>query len=339
MRAPEFWWRRERSPAASLLAPLSALAGAYASARLKREGRDVGIPVICVGNPTVGGSGKTPTAIHLAHRLSGLGRRAVFLTRGYGGSLRGPVIVDPNRHTSAEVGDEPLLLARAAPVIVGRDRVVAALGAERLGAEALVMDDGFQNPALSKSLSILVVDAAVGVGNGLVLPAGPLRAPLAPQFERADALLLIGNGVPGEEIGARAASAGLPVLHARLAPEAGAAARLIGQRLYAFAGIGRPAKFFATLDAIGLRPAKTRAFADHHVFTEAEIETLLREADIGGFTLVTTEKDAARLAASAQGRVLLRTTEVLPVRLVPDEASGHELERLLAKALTPARAV
>jgi tetraacyldisaccharide 4'-kinase len=339
MRAPDFWWRRERTPVASLLAPLGALAGAYASARLKREGRSVGIPVICVGNPTVGGSGKTPTAIHLAHRLAGLGRRAVFLTRGYGGTLRGPAVVDPNRHSSAEVGDEPLLLARAAPVIVGRDRVVAALGAERLGAEALVMDDGFQNPALAKSLSILVVDAGVGVGNGLCLPAGPLRAPLAPQFARADALLLVGEGAPGDEVGAAAKAAGLPVLHGRLAPEAGAVARLIGRRLYAFAGIGRPAKFFETLDAVGIRPAKKRAFPDHHVFTEGEVDTLLREADAGDYTLVTTEKDAARLSGSAAGRTLLRAAEVLPVRLVPDEASGRELDRLLARALAPARAV
>lgn len=339
MRAPDFWWRRERTPAASLLAPFGALAGAYASARLKREGRSVGIPVICVGNPTVGGAGKTPTAIHLAHRLAGLGRRAVFLTRGYGGTLRGPAVVDPNRHSAAEVGDEPLLLARAAPVIVGRDRVVAALGAERLGAEVLIMDDGFQNPALAKSLSILVIDAAVGIGNGLCLPAGPLRAPLAPQFERADALLVVGEGAAGEEVATHARAAGLSVLAARLAPEAAAAARLIGRRLFAFAGIGRPAKFFETLNAIGLRPARERAFPDHHVFTESEVDALLREADAGDFTLVTTEKDAARLSGNAAGRMLLRAVEVLPVRLVPDEPSAHELDRLIAKALAPARAV
>lgn len=338
MRAPRFWWRRERTPAASLLAPLGALVGACAAARLKREGRGIGVPVICVGNPTVGGSGKTPTAIHLAHRLIHAGRRPFFLTRGYGGRVNGPLLADPSRHSAAEIGDEPLLLARAAPVIVSRDRVAGALAAVHAGADAVVMDDGFQNPSLVKSLSILVIDAAVGIGNGLCLPAGPLRASIEPQFARAQALLLVGEGEAGDEVGGMARAAGLPVLRARLAPDAGAVARLIGRRLYAFAGIGRPTKFFETLDAVGLRPAHTKTFADHHSFADGEIDTLFREADAGDFTLVTTEKDAARLSASAAGRALLRATEVLPVRLVPEEPSARELDRLLAKALAPAQA-
>ena len=178
MRAPDFWWRRERSAAARLLSPLGALSGALTLARMRRKGVSPGVPVICVGNPTVGGAGKTPTVIHLARLLAAQGRHPAILTRGYGGSERGPLQVDASLHPASRIGDEPLLLARAAPTWVARDRIAGAGAAMGEGADILIMDDGFQNPSLAKTLSILVVDGGVGVGNGLSIPAGPLRAPL-----------------------------------------------------------------------------------------------------------------------------------------------------------------
>ena len=181
MRAPDFWWRRERSAAARLLSPLGALSGALTLARMRRKGVSPGVPVICVGNPTVGGAGKTPTVIHLARLLAAQGRHPAILTRGYGGSERGPLQVDASLHPASRIGDEPLLLARAAPTWVARDRIAGAGAAMGEGADILIMDDGFQNPSLAKTLSILVVDGGVGVGNGLSIPAGPLRAPLGPQ--------------------------------------------------------------------------------------------------------------------------------------------------------------
>src|SRR5215471_2279010 len=189
MREPAFWWR-EPGLLAALLAPLGALYGAVAALRLQLPGRRARVPVVCVGNLTLGGSGKTPTAIAIARMLQAAGDRPVFLTRGYGGRLAGPVLVTPS-HTAAEVGDEPLLLARVAPTIVARDRVTGAAAAEAAGAGIIVMDDGFQNPSLEKDLSVLVVDGRRGIGNDHVFPAGPLRAPLAAQLAGADAVLVI----------------------------------------------------------------------------------------------------------------------------------------------------
>ncbi|QIB33804.1 tetraacyldisaccharide 4'-kinase [Ancylobacter pratisalsi] len=330
MQAPDFWWRRERSTTAKLLSPLGTMVGALTLARMRGTGTAVGLPVICIGNPTVGGAGKTPTVIHLARRLAQQGRRPAILTRGYGGSERGPVQVDPARHHAGDVGDEPLLLARAAPTYVARDRLAGALTAAQDTADILLMDDGFQNPALAKELSILVVDAGVGVGNGLCLPAGPLRAPLAPQFAHAQALLVLGEGAPGERVARDGYAAGLVVLRGRLAPEAQAVARLFGRRVLAYAGIGRPAKFFETLRSLGVLPVVTRDFPDHHVFTAAEIAELRRQADAEDLLLVTTEKDAVRLAGSQMGRELLAASDVLPVRLSLEPHSAKALDRMLA---------
>src|SRR6185295_300855 len=188
MQAPGFWWKKSGA-AAALLSPLAAIYGSVAARRLAQSGERTGVPVICIGNPTVGGAGKTPTAIAVARMLISAGERPAFLTRGFGGRLAGPVIVEPS-HAAAEVGDEPLLLARVAPTVVSRDRVAGARHAIAAGATAIVMDDGFQNPALAKDLSILVIDGTRGIGNGHVIPAGPLRAPLAPQLGRAHAILV-----------------------------------------------------------------------------------------------------------------------------------------------------
>jgi len=333
MHAPDFWWRRERSMAATMLSPLGALVGAATLLRMRQIGTEPGIPVICIGNPTVGGAGKTPAAIYLAKRLIGQGHRPAILTRGYGGSERGPLLVQPARHSPVEVGDEPLLLARAAPTYVARDRMAGAIMAAATGADVLLMDDGFQNPALHKALSILVIDGGVGVGNGLCLPAGPLRAPLIPQFERAQAVLIVGEGAPGERVANAAYGAGLIVLRGRLAPDAQTVARLFGRRVLAYAGIGRPAKFFDMLRGLGVQPVEARAFPDHHVFTVSDAVDLQMSAQAQGLMLVTTEKDAARLAGSEAGQALLEASEVLPVRMALEPQSVKALDRLVAIAL------
>lgn len=329
MRAPEFWWRRKRSLTAWLLAPFGALLGAATLARMKREGASVGVPVICVGNPTVGGAGKTPAVIQITRRLTDAGMRPAILSRGYGGRLTGPVRVDPLLHGADEIGDEPLLLARAAPTFVARDRLAGARMAVEAGANILVMDDGFQNPSLTKSLSILVVDAGVGIGNGLCFPAGPLRAPLAPQLARAQALLVVGEGAAGERVAREGYAAGISVLRGRLAPEAQVVARLFGKRVLAYAGIGRPAKFFETLRTLGVMIAATRAFPDHHPYTHAEIGELLAQAQAQDLLLVTTEKDVVRLSGSEAGNMLVDLSEVLPVRMSLEPQSARVLDHML----------
>src|SRR5882724_7860421 len=239
MRSPGFWWK-EPGIASALLSPFAAIYGSIAARRLAQTGARAGVPVICVGNPTVGGAGKTPAAIAIARLLMAAGERPMFLTRGYGGRLAGPVMVEAG-HSATQVGDEPLLLARVAPAIVAQDRSAGARLAVESGARVIVMDDGFQNPALAKDFSILVVDGSRQIGNGRVIPAGPLRAPLAPQFARADAILIVGAGSDALPLGI---PAGLPVFHGVLEPDAGTVKSLAGRKVLAFAGIGAPEKFF-----------------------------------------------------------------------------------------------
>lgn len=314
MRALAFWWRRPGLLSA-LLAPLAWVYGAVASRRLRQAGAQAQVPVICIGNPTVGGAGKTPVAIAVARMLLAAGRRPVFLTRGYGGRLAGPVHVDPATHRASDVGDEPLLLARVAPVIVARDRLKGAQAAQALGADTIVMDDGFQNPALRKDLSILVVDGGRGLGNARVLPAGPLRAPMAAQFERAHALVVVGEAGGAQDVIAIAEKRGLPLLRARIAPQPDAIARLQGHRLLAFCGIGDPDRFVATLRAAGLDVRNERAFPDHHRYTPQEAESLLAGAEACGLKLVTTEKDWVRLAGSPELESLRTRVEPLPIAI------------------------
>src|SRR5262249_29121612 len=275
--------------------PLAAVYGAVAAARLRQPGKPAQVPVLCVGNPTLGGGGKTPTALALARLLIDADERPFLLSPGYGGRPAGPVIVNPRYHRAADVGDEPLLLARAAPTIIARDRVAGARAARRAGASVIVLDDGFQNPSLTKDLSILVVDAQRGIGNGKVFPAGPLRAPLEAQLERAQALLIIGDGPAAAEVTSAAAARALTLFYGRLRPDAAIVASLRGTRVLAFAGIGHPEKFFATLAAANVDVAARREFPDHHRFTGVEAADLIAEADRAGLSLVTTEKDFARL--------------------------------------------
>ncbi|MEY9124268.1 tetraacyldisaccharide 4'-kinase [Bradyrhizobium yuanmingense] len=294
MREPAFWYR-PRSLQSYALWPLGALYGAITARRMLRQGVDAGIPVICVGNYHVGGAGKTPTVLVLTKLLRELGETPVVLSRGYGGRLKGPVMVDRERHDASDVGDEPLMMARDVPVVVARDRLDGVALAKSQGATVILMDDGFQNPRLFKDASLIVIDGERGLGNGAVFPAGPLRAPLAAQLARTDALVLIGDGNAANDVAAEIAKRNKPELRARLKPDAASLAQLLGKRVFAFAGIGDPERFFRTLRASGINVVRTRAFADHHMFSDGEIAALAAEAQREQLTLVTTEKDLARL--------------------------------------------
>jgi len=321
MHEPAFWWRAS-GPMARLLAPVAVAYGRVAAWRMAQPGRRIAIPVICIGNLTVGGAGKTPTALAVAELLRHAGKRPFLLSRGYGGSLSGPLRVDAARHRAREVGDEALLLARVAPTIVAADRVAGAELARHEGADVIVMDDGFQNPALAKDLSLVVVDGTRGVGNGAVFPAGPLRAPLAAQLDRAQALLLIGPPAGAADVVTQAKARSLPIFHGRLAPDAAALAALKGKKVLAFAGIGDPQKFFATFAVAGIDVAARQAFPDHHRYGRAEAADLVARAERDGLTLVTTEKDMARLAGEEELAALTTKARALPVTLVIDEQAA-----------------
>ena len=334
MRAPGFWWRAPPSALARLLQPLGVFYGAITQRRMRRAGARAGIPVICVGNFVAGGAGKTPTTLALASRLAALGETPFALTRGYGGRLSGPLRVDPGRHTPVDVGDEPLLLATRLPTVVARERPAGAALAREAGASLVLMDDGLQNPSLHKDLRLAVIDGAVGVGNGLCLPAGPLRAPLAGQFEQVDALVIIGEGAAGDQLAAQALTVGKRVLRASLVPPADIQAELAGLRVLAVSGIGRPEKFAATLRAAGARLTGERAFGDHHTYSTDDIAALIAEAREKACHIVVTEKDMVKLAPlwpAAERSLLL----CVPVTLVfEDEAA---LDTLLRSTLAKAR--
>ena len=327
MRDPGFWWRSDAA-AARLLAPAAAVYGFVAARRMAQPGWRASVPVLCIGNFTVGGSGKTPTAIAVAKLLTAAGRRPFFLSRGYGGGLAGPVRVDAQG--AAAVGDEPLLLAPVAPTIVARDRPAGARAAIAAGAKVIVMDDGWQNPSLAKDLVIAVLDGRRGVGNGRVFPAGPLRAPLASQLQHADALLVIGPAGPAAAPAIAAADQRrLPRFAGDLVPDPAAVAKLTGIRALAFAGIADPDKFFATLDASGITLAACRGFPDHHRYTADEIARLMADAAAQRLTLVTTEKDLARLAGDPAARDLAARAVALPVSL---KVAGDGFARMVIDA-------
>jgi tetraacyldisaccharide 4'-kinase len=321
MRAPAFWWRPRPSRAAMLMKPAGRLVGRRAAARLARPGAAPLLPVICVGNAVAGGAGKTPVALALVEMATLMGLAPAFLGRGYRGRLRGPILVG-GRHDARAVGDEALLLAAVAPTVVARDRPAGAALAAKHGAALLIMDDGFQNPSLEKTLALLVVDGAVGVGNGLVLPAGPLRAPFGDQLGRADALVVMGPGAAGDTIAAIAQDHGIAVHRARLVADRAAAARLAGRRVIAFAGIGRPEKFALTLVEAGATVERLVAFPDHHHLSEAAAARLLRLA--GDDLLVTTAKDFARLhgRSGPAFAALRRRATVLPVTAIFDDPAA-----------------
>jgi tetraacyldisaccharide 4'-kinase len=334
MHEPAFWYRPS-SWISRLLMPLGALYGLVAGQRLQRQGFDAGIPVLCVGNYHVGGAGKTPMVLALTKMLRDLGETPVVLSRGYGGRLRGPIKVDPERHAAADVGDEPLMLARTVPVVVARDRIGGVALARSQGASVILMDDGFQNPAIAKDASLIVIDSDRGLGNGRVFPAGPLRAPLPPQLERTDALIVVGDGTAAKTVAAAIAARGKPVLSAHLRADDASLAPLRGKRVLAFAGIGDPIRFFRTLRANGIEVIRERAFADHHPFSKSEIETLITEAKRDALTLVTTEKDLARLR-SGEG-VPCWAKDIVPFAVTLEFDGAAQLRKFMSEQLFKAR--
>jgi tetraacyldisaccharide 4'-kinase len=314
MPAPNFW--RVRSGLSAILAPLGhtyALAGT-AHRRFTTPWR-APVAVICVGNLVAGGAGKTPIAIAIGAILQDKGKEVHFLSRGYGGTLTGPVRVDPDVHTAKQVGDEPLLLGRVASTWIAKNKVAGAKAALSNGAEILVMDDGFQNPSLSKTLSFLVVDGGYGFGNERVMPAGPLREPLSVGVSRADAVILMGADTTGVSDAIRRIDPDKPLFDARLAPLS-SAQRYVGTKVLAFAGIGRPEKFFHTLKNLGCDIATTRAFPDHYDYTPDDIATLAETAADLNATLMTTAKDFQRVPEDA--RPLIEVLDVVVEWRNPD---------------------
>jgi tetraacyldisaccharide 4'-kinase len=334
VREPAFWYRPP-SLISRLLMPLGAVYGQVAAWRMQSRGFDAGIPVICVGNYHTGGAGKTPTVLALTKLLRDLGETPVVLSRGYGGKWQGPVKVDPERHIAANVGDEPLMLALMVPVVIARDRVGGVALARSQGASVILMDDGFQNPAIAKDASIIVIDSDRGLGNACVFPAGPLRAPLPPQLARTDALIVIGDGTAAGSVAAAIAANAKPVLSARLKPDTASLAQVAGKRVLAFAGIGDPERFFRTLRGAGVDVVRERIFADHHPFSREEIEVLIAEAGRDGLTLVTTEKDIARLRGAEGIAASVRDIAAFAVTLEFDE--GATLRKFVADQLFKAR--
>ncbi|WP_137179513.1 tetraacyldisaccharide 4'-kinase [Roseomonas sp. AR75] len=328
MRAPGFWVGGG-GIAPLLLSPFSAIYAGATARRMARPGWRAPVPVICCGNATAGGAGKTTVALDLGRRLADRGVNAHFLLRGYGGSLRGPVRVDPDAHDSTQVGDEALLLAEVRPTWISGDRGAGARAAVAGGAQAIVMDDGLQNPTLEKDLSLLVVDGSFGFGNGRVIPAGPLREPVAAAAARCRAAVLIGEDTSGA---VAQLPPGLPVLRAKLVagPEA---AMLAGQPVFAFCGIANPQKFFATLQEAGAVLAGREAFADHYPYDEGDLKDLLAQAEALRAVMVTTKKDFVRIPPQFRSRVT-----VVTVGLAWEEPAAIEslLDPLAAQVPIPA---
>lgn len=342
-REPHWWYSDASSWQRIALAPAAALYGAATELRfkLKRPYRAT-LPVICVGNFTAGGTGKTPMALALADIVEDAGGSPWFLSRGFGGRLDGQERVDPARHTAAEVGDEPLLLAKRAPTVISRNR---ALGAEFIARQApanavIIMDDGLQNPSLTKDLTIALVDGVRGIGNGAVIPAGPLRARLPFQLRQTDVIVVTGEDQTATaQLAAYPESESLPRLSAEAGPR-GDTDWLKGRAVVAFAGIANPQRFFGLLGRLGANVVKTVEFPDHATLANADAERLLAEARAANAMLVTTEKDHVRLGGLDGARAAVRdAARTLPIALrFSDDAGGMLKARIAAAIEKKARA-
>lgn len=315
-RATPSWWYRRPGIMAVLLSPVSLVWRWVAGLRwsLARPYRST-LPVICVGNLTAGGAGKTPAALAIARMLQQEGLKPAFLTRGYGGTKKGPHLVDRALDTANDVGDEPMLLARVAATVVSADRAKGARLIETLKADLIIMDDGFQNPGVSKNYVLLVLDRARGIGNGHVIPSGPLRADLNRQLPRAQAIIAVGKGTAGDAVIEKAKSLDLTIFDAEIRPK-DRASWLKEKPIVAFAGIGDPAKFFATIETLGGTISQRMVFEDHHAFSHDDANTLQKLAGALRAQLVTTEKDMARIEGNAALDNLKRTTRALPIRMM-----------------------
>lgn len=302
--APPFWFKKA-GLAAWLLSPLGAAYGRVTARRMQGAPSSfANIPVFCVGNFIVGGAGKTPTAVALAGIAKGIGMRPGFLSRGYGGSVGRPTLVDPQTHNARDVGDEPLILSLHGPTVVSTDRPAGARLLEQQDVDIIIMDDGFQSPALNKDYALAVVDAGRGLGNGFAMPAGPLRATLRPQLARASAILLIGKSEAGTQVVRKAAKMAKPILMGGIVVQK--EQDWAGVDVMAFAGIADPTKFYRSLEALGANIVQRRSFHDHHPFSAAECDELMVQAERDGLQLVTTEKDWARLVRMGERQEALR---------------------------------
>ncbi|MHC1549947.1 tetraacyldisaccharide 4'-kinase [Phyllobacterium sp. K27] len=336
--APPFWWEKPDWRAGAL-SPLAKIYGAVAGRRIRRaKPPSVSVPVLCIGNFTVGGAGKTPTSIALAKAAASMSLKPGIVSRGYGGAFSGLYRVDPDQDSARHVGDEPLLLARHAPVVVCADRLAGAKALMESGSDFIIMDDGFQSARLHFDYALMVVDAGRGIGNGKVLPAGPLRAPLTDQLLRTDALLRIGTSGGADQVVRSAARAAKPIYESVLQPQS--IAHIAKGQLLAFAGIGDPSKFFRTLNEAGLDVAQTRSFPDHHPYTDEDAADLMKDAAKDQLTLITTAKDHVRLLdGSPLARELATKALILEVELVfshPQTAQNiirETRERAKARAL------
>ena len=287
MKTPAFW--NEHNTLSNLLVPLSYLYQWIGKIRyIYIKPARFPIPVVCIGNVTAGGSGKTPVALHVGTLLKKRGYNAYYLSRGYGGILDGPVVVDPKKHSAKDVGDEPLLLAQTLPTIVSKDRVAGARLALQKGAALIIMDDGFQNPSIAKSLSLVIIDGKIGFGNGRLIPAGPLREPPQESFKRAHAAIILNRStaVP-------ALPKGMMALYGKT--QLKDADFLQGKKIFAFCGLAYPNKFFDMLRSSGAKVVGTESFADHHYFSQKDMNKLLAQSLSGDAALVTTAKDAVRI--------------------------------------------
>lgn len=335
VQEPDWWYRDDLAWQAALLQPVAAVYGAIAARRIATKTRTRSrLPVICVGNFTAGGTGKTPMALALANLVEREGKEPWFLSRGYGGRLDGQERVDPERHRAIDVGDEPMLLAQRAPTVIAKDR---RLGAELIERQApqnavIILDDGLQNPALFKDLTLALVDGRRGVGNGHVIPAGPLRAPLGAQFGEADAVVVMGDqGARSIDVIRRFNG---PMLSARTVP-AGDIEWLRGTPVAAYAGIANPQRFFESIETLGGRIVERRVFKDHHLYSELDAEDLLKAPERLTATLVTTAKDHVRLAGVGPKRDRLAAlSKVLRIEIEFDAGGDATLSQLVRGAIS-----